>query len=88
MYKNFMMVCCIPVSGDWYCNKKGSSKIPCLATQGENGLGGIGCLRGDITAWKAMVSESSIICTNFPNTGEVVPVFPDVIYLKILNGFQ
>jgi hypothetical protein len=45
-----MRICNFPVSGDWYCNKKGSSKIPHLATQGENGLGGIGYLSEDVTA--------------------------------------
>jgi hypothetical protein len=83
------MICNFPVSGDWYCNKKGSSKIPCLATQGENGLGGIGYLREDVTARESMVIVTLIfiICTDCPNTGKVASVFPDVIYMKIINGF-
>lgn len=52
----FLMACCIPVSGDWYCNKKGSSKIPCLATQGENGLGRVGYLRENVIASESLVS--------------------------------
>jgi hypothetical protein len=56
-----MLICHFPISGDWYCNKKGSSKIPHLATQGENGLGGIGYLRQDVTARESVVTVKLIL---------------------------
>jgi hypothetical protein len=81
------MTCCIPVSGDWYCNKKGSSKISRLATQRENGLGRIDYLRENVIARESLVSVnlSFIIFTDCANVGKVVSVFPDVIYLMTLK---
>jgi hypothetical protein len=57
----FILMCHFPVSGDWYCDEKGSCKIPCLATPGENGLGGIGYLRQDVTARESVVTVKLIL---------------------------
>lgn len=78
----------LPVSGDWYCNKKGSGEIPRVATQGENGPGRAVYLRGNVINYQREFGECETYLSLSAQTvqimgGGLVCFLPRVLYLMV-----